>query len=246
MTEKKNVHKAYIRNNLKASCFIIITVSLIFLSFLSFSYAEKRIEDFDIKGFKLDMELEELKNVPPNIQVDENKNYKEEFYPTRFSCGYGKGWGMEYSWKVWDWNIYFEITDEPFGKGVYKIKYQKDLNERVDAKVYVENFRNELIAKYGKPRCEVFSKNGVQPYPYNYIAYWGDRCNNQILIKNSSKLIQGFDDESLDKKYLVAAFNEGYGGQILLTLYDRNPHLIAVNKRKEKEIERARREKGDF
>jgi ankyrin repeat protein len=197
------------------------------------------VSNFDIKGIRLGMNVTNVKHAFPQITFQERTDYRKKNSAERFTGGAGTGWGM-----ISDWNVYVSITDEPYGSGAYYMHYKKFFNEKIDGVSFLQDFRKDLVGKYGNPTCENRSQNG------SYFACWGTNCSENMserpLHDKSRQYRALYDNKIQNGKYLIVTFeNNPFLQEVKFSLFDTNPYYVQIQQKRKSEIERSR-QKIDF
>jgi|TARA_Y100000031_G_C8243497_1_gene396860 hypothetical protein len=116
---------------------------------------------FDVRGAKLGMNKGEIEGIIP--QLINQRDWGLGKGPVKYATCAGMGCG-----RIAKWYIEIRFTEKPFGSGAFDIFY----NIKVDKKVsknpthFLNNFKPELVEKYGEPSIEISGNE--------YVSIWSN------------------------------------------------------------------------
>jgi len=200
----------------------VATMVLTLMLFTGSVLASTTIENFDIKGIKLGMSAEEIKSAFPQISIE--KFNPEEMGLAEILTKYFLRSGM----------LQASIAKEQYGSGTFCVSYTEFV-KTVDPSTFLTGFKNDLVAKYGKPQYENLDRG------QNYFACWGDGCNQQLnkytLRKVDNQYLYVNRGIIKPGKYLIVHFIiDDNTPHIELTLFDTAPYVNYLQGGEKKKI----------
>lgn len=218
------------------SLFFLLITTTPYIYGCSPSFSQS-VESFDIKGIKLGMGVNEVRSAFPQI---------EYFYDK--SSSFGRRWFdiSKFTTQISlpnDASLFVDFTDKPYGSGAFEIRYKKILHDAVSPSAFLPGFKNDIIARYGKPKYE-------QELAQYYFACWG-ACNKSLMdiVREpwglDSSIAAVKSGKISNGKYLIVYF-DNYGLQYVhVLLFDTAPYFIAEEKKNE-ELTRRSKQKVNF
>jgi hypothetical protein len=190
-------------------CVATIVLNLMF--FTGSVLASTTVENFDIKGIKLGMSVEDVKSVFPQMSIEQIS--PGEVGMAEILTKYFLHSGM----------MQASIVKEKYGSGTFSVSYTEFV-KKVDPSMFLTGFKNDLVAKYGKPQYENLDRG------QNYFACWGDGCNqhlnNDNLRKVDNQYLYVYKGIIKPGKYLMVHFiNDNITPRVELSLFDTTPYV---------------------
>jgi hypothetical protein len=203
---------------MKILLFFISTMVLILMLFTGSVLAETTVENYDIKGIKLGMSAEEVKIAFPQMSI-------EEFNPGEVGMAV-----ILTKYFLRSSMMQASIANDKYGSGTFSVSYTEFV-KKDDPSMFLTEFKNDLVAKYGKPQYEDLDRG------QNYFACWGDGCNknlnNERLRKVDNQYLYIYRGIIKPGKYLIAHFiNDNIKPRVELSLFDTAPYVNYLEKEK--------------
>jgi len=207
---------------LKKLLSFVAMIALTLMLFAGSVLGSTTVENFDIKGIKLGMSAEEVKSAFPQMSIE--KFSPEEMGKAEILTKYFLRSGM----------MQANIAKEQYSSGAFSVSYTEFV-KTVDPSSFLTGFKNDLVAKYGKPQYENLDRG------QNYFACWGDDCsqnlNKQILRQVDNQYLYVYRGIIKPGKYLIVHFiNDNITPHIELTLFDTAPYVNYLKGEEKKKI----------
>lgn len=190
-----------------------------------------RLATFDLRGVKLGMLPDDVKGIIRHNGGHRDNYRQQNSAESDWNCA-GTGCGT-----ITDWQIDVSLTDEPYGSGVFDIRYKKQVLGSVDIPTFVTQLKDQLRQKYGNPTYDVNAQNRRA-----YFACWGNSCKKGIEKKIKDPCMQKShlaSNKTIPRdKYLVVRYDGGE--MIYFSLFDMNPHYIQDELGRRGDVERAK------